>query len=183
MTYTLEMRDDGGSSETVEIEAATPEQAAEQAPAECEDWCSNGEWGDDGSAIDVRWTLYDEDGDELDEGCHTVEIEPDHEALIHAACYDGYRVAGCGTSPDDHDWTGEGEGGCDENPGVWGHGGTAISVSTHCRRCGLHRTEHHTGSQRNPGEHDTVEYEMLDEEVIEQHRNNGTMDAVVDEDA
>jgi hypothetical protein len=67
--------------------------------------------------------------------------------------------AGCGDSPDDHDWTAEGEGGCDENPGVWSTGGTSMMFRTHCRACGLRRTEHTTGYQRNPGDHDTVEYE------------------------
>ncbi len=37
-----------------------------------------------------------------------------------------------------------------------------MSFATHCRKCGLHRHEHSTGSQKNPGEHDTVSYEMPD---------------------
>lgn len=86
---------------------------------------------------------------EIDSDYCAVEVEPDHEGLIRAA----------GGDPDcDHDWTAEGEGGCLENPGVWSHGGTAMSFTTHCRRCGLQRYEYHTGSQCNPGEHDTVTY-------------------------
>ena len=77
--------------------------------------------------------------------------EPDHDALI--------RAAG-GDTECDHDWTSEGEGGCTENPGVWSTGGTSMTFGAHCRKCGLHRVESTTGSQYNPGEHDTVEYEQ-----------------------
>ena len=31
------------------------------------------------------------------------------------------------------------EGGCRENPGVWGIGGAAISLRQHCKRCGQGR--------------------------------------------
>lgn len=102
----------------------------------------------------------------------TVEIEPCHEHLIKEAA----GTAGCGTSPDDHDWTSEGEGGCSENPGVWSTGGTSMRFATHCRVCGLKRVQCTTGSQRNPGEHDTVEYEMLDSDAIDRLRDAGHMD-------
>lgn len=88
----------------------------------------------------------------------TVEIEPCHEHLIKEAA----GKTGCGTSPDDHDWTSEGEGGCTDNPGVWSTVGTSMRYASHCRVCGLKRIECTTGSQRNPGEHDTVSYEMPD---------------------
>ena len=108
------------------------------------------------------------DGEEIE-----VEIEPDHDGKIKEAA----RHADiCGTDPDDHDWTSDGEGGSTENPGVWSHGGTTMSFASHCRKCGLHRLEKTPGSQRNPGGHDTVEYEMLDAETIARHRANGDMD-------
>ena len=67
----------------------------------------------------------------------------------------------------DHAWTGEGEGGCDENP-VWSLGGTAFKFRRHCRFCGVVRTEIEHGSQRNPGDEDTTTYEVgtADEEAI-----------------
>ena len=48
--------------------------------------------------------------------------------------------------------------GCTENPGVWSLGGTTIVFSDTCRHCGLARVATHYGSQRNPGQRDTVEY-------------------------
>ena len=33
-----------------------------------------------------------------------------------------------------------------------------MCFASHCRKCGLHKSERTTGSRRNPGEHDTVEY-------------------------
>jgi hypothetical protein len=149
-TYTLEMRDDSGATEDVEFDDEN--EARSGIASECQEWVEGGEWGDNGAAISVYWTLY-EDGDEIDSGFETVDIEPNHDALIKAAG---------GDTDCDHDWTSEGEGGLDENPGVWSTGGTSMTFRSHCRTCGLKRTEHHTGSQRNPGEHDTVEYEQPD---------------------
>jgi len=60
----------------------------------------------------------------------------------------------------EHEWTSAGEGGCTENPGVWALGGTTIRISDHCQHCGLQRTRTLLGSQRNPGEHDTVSFSM-----------------------
>lgn len=147
-TYTLTMREPCGGSETVEIEAATLEDAVTEGEERTRGWTSEGDYGHDGASIEAWWVL-EEDGEEVKRGCVTVEIEPDHDYLIRRAGGD----PGC-----DHDWTSEGEGGCSENPGVWSCGGTAMRSSSHCRCCGLIRVERITGSQRNPGEHDTVEY-------------------------
>lgn len=124
-----------------------------------EDMARGGEWGDEGASVSVWVTEKDEDGDVTDQRSITVEIEPDHEALIHHAT-SAARERSCGDSPDDHDWTREGEGGCDSNPGVWSTGGTSMLFCSHCRTCGLHRKTSTCGSQRNPGDHDTTEYEM-----------------------
>lgn len=152
MAYYLEIRDDQCSHKTEmggnEVDGPPSIASIE---AECEEWVRDGEWGNDGASVNVWWTLTDEDGDEVDTGSHTVEVEPDQDALIKAAGGD----VDC-----DHDWSGEGEGGCDENPGVWSVGGTAIVTVRHCTECGLIRKMRCTGSQRNPGEHDTVEYTM-----------------------
>jgi len=117
--------------------------------------------GDDGARIIVHIVELAENGDYIDETRMDLEIdiEPNHEALIRQAAGDAEV---CGYSPDDHDWTSEGEGGCDENPGVWSVGGTAMRYQTHCRKCGLRRVEITTGTQYNLGEHDTVAYSMPD---------------------
>lgn len=155
--YVLSMRDDGGSTHEV-IFTEKPDKS--EIYSEIEDWCKEGEWGDDGSAIDISWSLEFDD-EEIDNGYYTVNIEPNHSVLIATAC--GSDSRSCGNDPKDHDWTAEGEGGCTENPGVWSTGGTSMSFATHCRKCGLHRNEYVTGSQKNPGEHDTVVYEMPDD--------------------
>lgn len=147
--YTVRMRDDGGSNYTVTIEADGVEAACKLAESACEGWVRDGAWGDDGAVVAVYYTVEDEDGEEVMDGSTTVEIEPDHDALIAAAGGD----AEC-----EHDWTSDGEGGCRENPGVWSTGGTAMSFAAHCRLCGLHRVTRTVGTQRNPGEHDTVTY-------------------------
>lgn len=155
--YTLELRDDGGSREKIKFVGEEP--TSRQIADECEGWVCDGDWGDDGASVEVHWTVTDDDDDEVDSGWETVEVEADHAALISAADRDD---RGCGSDPDDHDWTSEGEGGLAENPGVWATGGTSMVFCSHCRTCGLHRVEGHLGSQRNPGEHDTVEYTMPD---------------------
>lgn len=160
--YTLTLRDDSGSTEAIEFVGEEP--TSGQISDACEEWVSDGDWGDDGASVDVGWTVTDEDGDEVDSGWEAVEVEANHEVLISAADRDD---RGCGSDPDDHDWTSEGEGGCSENPGVWSTGGTSMVFYSHCRKCGLHRVEGHAGSQRNPGEHDTVEYTMPESWCVE----------------
>ena len=141
--WVLSMHDDGGSTHEVTF---NEQPDTSDIHSEIEDWVKEGEWGDDGASVSVGWTL-EEDGDEIDDGWYTVDIEPNEEALIEAAG---------GDTDCDHDWTAEGEGGCTENPGVWSTGGTSMSFATHCRKCGLHRVEHTT----NPSEHDTVHFEQ-----------------------
>ena len=154
--YQVVILDDGGSSETEDTmipEGTESEQdAAAQAWAleAAEDWAMDGEWGDGGAMVRVYYTLSDECS-EWPRDSVDVEIDADHGALI--------RVAG-GDTECAHEWTSEGEGGCSENPGVWSTGGTSLVISEHCPSCGLRRTRHITGSQRNPGEHDTVEYSL-----------------------
>ena len=149
-TYNLSMRDDQ-CDEYREIEADNTTDAVSQIRGEAEDWCSDGEWGDDGASVTVYWSLADDDGEIVREGTLSVEVEPDHDALIIAA----------GGDPDcEHSWSREGEGGCDENPGVWSTGGTTIVTREHCTCCGLIRESVSLGSQRNPGERDTVTYSL-----------------------
>lgn len=148
--HLLTMREEAGGRETRWIDA---DEIADEIARE---WMADGDWGHDGASIYYSWTLANALGDFLDEGHGVVTIDPDHDYLIREAC----RGSGCGTDPDEHDWTSEGEGGCRENPGVWSTGGTSLRIASHCRTCGLHRTWHIVGSQHNPGECDTVSYEM-----------------------
>lgn len=175
MEYTLHMRDEGGATEDATIEADDLAGARRQIEAECEAWAEGGEWGVDGARVWVGWTLDDADGDEVDDGSHTVVIEPSHDDLI-ASAIRGEEDRSCGASPDVHSWSSEGEGGCRENPGVWSTGGTSMRFRSTCRRCGLSRTESVTGMQRNPGDHDTVEYRLPDLDEIEDMIRDGSMD-------
>lgn len=152
-----------------EIEAWNMEEAIEIA----KDLWQEGDWDDGGDSIQVRVHELNHGGDVVDTAYITVDIEPNHAKLIRAAA--GYDDI-CGEDPDDHEWTSEGEGGMKENPGVWSTGGTSMVFYSHCRVCGLHRTERVTGSQRNPDECNTVEYRMLDAEEMEYHVRNGSMD-------
>lgn len=142
--WRLEMCD-GDCDETVEFDHKPSRSEISET---VEEWTNQSDWGIEGASISIRYTLIHNE-EEIDRGHVRIEIEPDHEELIR-------RVGG---NPHcDHEWTSKGEGGCRENPGVWSTGGTSMVFCSHCRLCGLHRTEHHTGSQRNPDEHDTVEY-------------------------
>jgi len=140
MKYTF--KDDNGSQETLELDSI------EEAEEYAENWVLSGSWGEQGCIVDVD--IYDEDGDHLT--CVSVEIEPDHESLIREAT----GGEGCGVSPDDHKWTREGCGGCNENPGVWSLGGTRMSYLSRCTECGLRREIIDPGNQRNPDE--TIKY-------------------------
>lgn len=156
-----EDEDDESHSFTYRVAGESEELDADdmdEAVSEAEDLCRDGDWGEEGASIEVTVIEYDADGDEVDRRDFTVEIEPNHSEMISRAT----RGAGCGDDPDDHDWTSEGEGGCRENPGVWATGGTSMMFRSHCRTCGLRRTEYSCGSQRNPGDHDSVSYEMPD---------------------
>lgn len=168
--YTIEYRSIDGHH-TLLLDAGTDAEAAHEADELTEshayEYYEDGDWGDEGYSLQLYWSLMKDD-DELDSGGFCLEIEPNHSALIRkafgfkACCDAAEEEESCGDEPDDHDWTSEGEGGCDENPGVWSTGGTSLTATSHCRNCRLRRTEYITGSQRNPGEHDRIEYELLD---------------------
>lgn len=72
-------------------------------------------------------------------------------------------------------------GGCRQNPGVRSGGGTAISEHSVCRLCGMHRHEYMTGSQRNPGECDTITLRDRDKKseawLKETHEEDGLIPA------
>jgi hypothetical protein len=157
--WTIKLWDEGGAEEEIESDDEPTRQEAER---ECREWysgnCGDYDFDAHGARVVVCWQILDPEGAEQDYGQVEIDIPPDHEALIRDEAGD----RGCGIDPDDHDWTSEGEGGCDSNPGVWATGGTSMSISCHCRCCGLRRMDYSTGSQCNPDDHDTVEYDMPD---------------------
>lgn len=164
VSYTVEcVCEDGGCESWDYTERPTEDDITDQ----CEEWMRCGEWGNAGAEVCYTWALTGAVGDgedeDVDDGSGVVVIEAGHASLIREACHGRHSAEWercCGESPDDHDWTSEGEGGLTENPGVWSVGGTAIAIHDHCRVCGLHRKTLHRGSQKNPGEHDEVEYTM-----------------------
>lgn len=129
-----------------------------------------GEWGDNGAAVDAAWRLVDQFGEEYERYDITVMIEPNHAVLIRDAVRDHFgRYAEdnvCGFDEDDHEWvsTVAVDGGLEENPGVFATGGTSMAFYSHCKNCKLRREECRPGSQRNPGEHNTVRY-FFDDEI------------------
>lgn len=106
MEYILRMEDDYGCSHSISFGDELPDQPCVH--DEIENWVKDGEWGDDGTEISVKWNLI-RDREEVDSDSHTVIIEPNHFVLINNAC--GYDCSSCGNDPDDHDWTSDGEGG------------------------------------------------------------------------
>lgn len=66
----------------------------------------------------------------------------------------------------EHDWSTDGVGGCTENPGVWGMGGTTLKSVDRCTNCGVRRTHLKLGSQRNPGERDSTSYCEADPALV-----------------
>lgn len=134
------------SGHTEILDADTMTAAIEEA----EDLCRSGEWGIHGASIDITVVESDADGVELDREDITVEIEPDHDALI--------REVG-GDIRCRHDWTTDGEDGCRENPGVWSTGGTGIVIHDHCRHCELRRVRQYAHRSDSP----TVEYSLPDQ--------------------
>ncbi len=125
----------------------------------CQEWCEGGTWPDGPVVIDVRYqSMYlDHDGEECEgDDAGSVDVEVGEN--------DAPPETACGTEDDDHDWQSPGFlGGCSENPGVWSNGGTTMTFETVCAACGIYRTEIAYGSQRNPGQADTVTYEDADE--------------------
>jgi hypothetical protein len=136
------LADDGNVEVEYDYVADGAEAAAE--------YVSEGEYGNGGGSVSVcTWRAgLDHAGDEVrvDEEWHDVDLPVDHAALIREA----------GGDPDcEHEWTSEGMGGCNENPGVWATGGTSMLFSQRCTRCGVVRHEHWAGSQKNPGQADS----------------------------
>lgn len=148
--------EEGGHSEP--IEASSIEEALGLAVERAQE----GDWGIDGAVIQIWVTETNDLGEETDRRGTEVEIPPDHEELIRRADRDGV-TGSCGNDPDDHEWSTEGEGGSDHNPGVWSLGGTRMAYRHHCSQCGLVREAYEPGGQRDPGEGPRYRYYWDDE--------------------
>ena len=84
-TYTVEMSEDCGDSETIEIEASSDEEAIDLAKEAVREWIEEGEWGNDGASVYGRYTITDQDDNEIANDSVLIEIEPDHDFLIREA--------------------------------------------------------------------------------------------------
>lgn len=140
---------DDGADETIEAESM-----ADALETAAEYW-QEGSW-DSKCLISVRVAELDEDGKETGE-VDWVEVE----------CGEDPEAPEC--TADEHDWCSPHEvvGGLDSNPGVWSTGGTTIVTREVCPHCGCYRRTTSYGSQRNPGQCDTVEYLDADEASLE----------------
>lgn len=104
----------------------------ELAERELAAWVEDGDYGPEGGAVAASVSIYNlEAGGEPHIHSVVVTIPPDHEELI--------RLAG-GDTDCDHEWTSEGEAGCQENPGVWSVGEKMV-FRRHCAVCGVIREE------------------------------------------
>jgi len=139
--------EDSGASEV--IDADNLEEAVEAA----KEWASEGEYTER-VMVSVYVRGLDEDGEHTDE-YEDAEVEAGPEPK-EPECLDS----------EEHDWQAPHNivGGVKENPGVWSKGGTTLTFHRVCSRCGTHRHENSYGSQRNPGQIDTVSYEAANEE-------------------
>lgn len=153
MTYTItRIYDDGGDwYDAPDEEYASIADARAAAEAYIDDQVQDGDYGQDEgmTSVTISYEITSDD-DEYDEIYrYEASLAVDEDALIAQAGGD----ADC-----DHEWTSQGEGGCDQNPGVWSVGGTTMLYREHCARCCIVRETTHVGPQRNPGDRDTVRY-------------------------
>lgn len=112
--------------------------------AAAQSYVDGGDWGEVESTIwitvrvwrrgiDVAGALVD-----IDEAHHKIAVDPDE-----PDCADG----------EEHDWQAPYEivGGCQENPGVWGSGGS-VACTEVCMRCGCAKTVDHWAQDPEDGE-------------------------------
>lgn len=129
--YVATLTDDSGT-ETETIRATSDDEAIALATAWAEELLGAAEYGPGGGTSSGRLTVMQDDRRVYADGVD-VEIAADEDELIRQAGGDP-RCA--------HDWQ-PGEGGLDENPGVWGIGGAAILSRERCARCGVIRDTIH----------------------------------------
>lgn len=140
------------SGTDVEIEAETPEDAAQK-------YVADGDWGPQTKTQFHNIQVIEVDGDDLDAEDHLVSVDPDE-----PPCDDD----------GEHDWRSPYAllGGLKENPGVFGHGGGVVSTEI-CVRCGCARTTDTWAQCPSTGQQglESIEYD-LDDERLEIYLNN-----------
>jgi hypothetical protein len=145
---TYRLSDDGYS------ETTTASSMAEAKWLAAASW-ENGNWEGGKAIISVQVAELDDAGKAVEIDWVDVTVGEDPEAP-ECSCEDGHEfIADVNVV-----------GGLTENPGVWSQGGTTIVTKTCCKHCGVYQRETSYGSQRNPGQCDTVEYLDADESSI-----------------
>lgn len=131
------VRIDGGQGGDCTITACSLEEALEDA----RQWTRDGNW--DTSSGTVYCDVWVSCELTSEEGKATVTIEQDE-----PDCVDG----------ESHDWQSPHEivGGCESNPGVWGHGGGVV-IHEACMHCGCERTTDTWAQRRDTGEQGLTE--------------------------
>jgi hypothetical protein len=142
--------EEGGVCET--FEAA----CLEDAIARVEEMIREGAYDE---PVMVRYWLreVDEDG---------IPLGPTYSGDVQAGPDPRPPLTFCGDDDDAHNWVMPHEvvGGCEQNPGVFALGGTAMYYKQVCSRCGIYKVETHSGPQRNPGELEVeIEYRAADD--------------------
>lgn len=149
-TWSIDMWYEGGPHHIVEVELAgecSADDVIREAESECEDWISGCAGAIGGALTLVKYVCDTPRWPNIVEGNIEVEVPPDEKALALM------REAGLEVSCD-HEWV---ETGCKFL------GGTTMSYKHTCDQCGAVRRTIRHGSQRNPGEHDTVQFFASDD--------------------
>lgn len=135
-----------------EIEASDMEEAKEL----CREWAKNADWNDPNGTWHVEYTIREKgtDADQYTTESIFVDFPPPEPGCV---------------SDDGHRWdsTHAVEGGMEQNPGVWGHGGGVI-ISEHCMHpgCAVTRTRDTWADDGRGGHVETVTYGELDDDAM-----------------
>jgi hypothetical protein len=122
--------------------------------AAAREWAEDGSW-DERFLLEVIVRKVDDDGKEITRRYLDVMVGPE---TPEPPCPAG-----------EHHWIAPVQlvGGCDSNPGVHAHGGTAYSQREVCRHCGTYRVIYRPGRQRGPDElEEEIYYERPDEATL-----------------
>jgi len=147
------MREECGGSEYFEAEDM------KEARAVAEEWVQDGEYGDKSCYVGVYLVEVDDDDEEIGEG-ERFSVLVDRETV----------EPDCDSEEGIHDWQSPYEllGGCQENPGVWGIGGTQITSKEVCANCGMYKIYTSESTPGNyPIEPAYTEYEDADDASLD----------------
>lgn len=113
----------------------------------CESWVRGGEWGDEGAIVNTYWTVLEDDV-AIENGHHSVMVDPNLTALIEKAV-DEEPDNFCGYDDEDHDW---------KFSSINSSGGTILTSTSVCEKCGLMKRCTSYGVQRQPNQVDDYSY-------------------------